>query len=85
VDKSEASKRVSAGMKRYWANRKGIGERCMTVCGIHIPGCMGCAAMGHDRCTCPSPKERSKDVDARLSAIERRLLEIEKIVYRKEF
>lgn len=40
--------------------------------------------MGHDRCTCSSPKERSKDVDSRLSAIERRLLEIEKIVYRKE-
>lgn len=25
---------------------------------IHIPGCMGCAVYGHERCTCPADGER---------------------------
>lgn len=75
---ASSSKRISDGMKRHWLQRKGIGTRCMTVDGIHIPGCMGCAAMGHDRCTCPSPKERRKDMESRMVALEQRMLDLEK-------
>lgn len=55
--------------------------RCRTIKGVHIPGCMGCAVYGHERCTCPKPVERRKDADARISALERRLLDLEKAFY----
>ncbi len=48
-------------------------EVCHTYRGVHIPGCMGCAAGGHKQCTCPSPKDRLRDLERRLAEVERRL------------
>jgi len=53
------------------------------VDGVHIPGCMGCAVYGHERCTCPSPRERKADLEYRIAALERRLLDLEKAYYSK--
>ena len=47
-------------------------ERCKTVDGVHIPGCMGCAVYGHRGCTCPP-----YSLDDRLAKIERRLKRLE--------
>ena len=32
-------------------------SRCYTSEGVHIPGCMGCAALGHAACTCSAPRD----------------------------
>ena len=32
---------------------RGPEMRCHTWKGVHIPGCMSCATLGHHRCTCP--------------------------------
>lgn len=49
--------------------------RCHTKDGIHIPGCMGCAAAGHSYCTC-EPLKRGDTVGLllkRVVALEQRL------------
>lgn len=42
---------------------------------VHIPGCMGCAAMGHDRCTCGSKKPLL--LIQRIERLERRVRRLE--------
>ena len=42
---------------------------------VHIPGCMGCAAMGHENCTCCSTKpplfiERLEKLERRVRRLE---------------
>ena len=51
-------------------------DRCYTYRGAHIPGCVGCAAMGdHSYCTCPRRGERSiEERVARLEAVVKRLV-----------
>lgn len=34
-------------------------DRCRTINGIHIPGCMGCAVYGHYACTCERTPRQS--------------------------
>lgn len=40
---------------------------------IHIPGCDGCAAMGHHRCTCNDKpaKNRLDELEKRVERLER--------------
>lgn len=44
---------------------------------VHVPGCMGCAAMGHDWCTCFTPSaqdqrwERFARLEERVERLER--------------
>jgi len=46
-------------------------ERCHNENGVHIPGCMGCAAMGHEHCTCdPAPRIAKDDLERRLERLE---------------
>lgn len=59
-----------------------MSDRCRTIKGVHIPGCMGGAVYGHSGCTCPSPSERKKDLDQRVKGLEYRLSELEKFVHR---
>src|SRR5262245_45198981 len=42
---------------------------------IHIPGCMGCAALGHENCTCDSKKPPL--LIRRLEKLERRVKKLE--------
>lgn len=51
------------------------GKRCYTWRGYHIPGCIGCAVYGHDRCTCVSPN-REEIID-KMTMLERRIAEME--------
>ena len=44
---------------------------------IHIPGCMGAAAMGPDHCTCQTTEERVKVLEKWLEGHKARLLAIE--------
>ena len=54
-------------------------DRCHIYSGVHIPGCMGCAARGHEYCTCPTPGDERdrKDVQRRLEALEERVATLE--------
>lgn len=36
-----------------------MSDRCRTIKGVHIPGCMGCAVNGHEGCTCERSSKRS--------------------------
>ncbi len=47
-----------------------IDARCRTIKGVHIPGCMGCAAMGHDRCTCAGKPTTIETLERRIDRLE---------------
>ena len=47
-----------------------IDARCFTTRGVHIPGCMGCAAMGHERCTCANKPTRIETLERRIDRLE---------------
>lgn len=67
-----------------------MSDRCRNVMdrgvSVHIPGCMGCAASGHENCTCGSKRppllirrlekleRRVKKLEAKLNAQERRVV-----------
>jgi hypothetical protein len=42
----------------------------------HLPGCMGSAVYGPRGCTCPVNRKR-RDIDARVTELERRLEKLE--------
>lgn len=44
---------------------------------------MGCAAFGHSGCTCPSPDDSKRTLEITVRGLERRVLELEKLVYRQ--
>lgn len=51
------------------------GKWCYNYKGVHIPGCIGCAVYGHERCTCVSP--RREILIAKMNMLERRIAELE--------
>lgn len=51
-------------------------DRCHNWKGHHIPGCMGCAVFGHERCTC-GPPDREDSLEMRIKRLERAVLRLE--------
>lgn len=56
-------------------------DRCHSYRGVHIPGCIGCAVGGHERCTCPRPAEERRDLARKVEALEHTLARLERAFY----